>query len=149
MSRFYDNLNAQDKKEFILGFATIILLIVPLVFFSISNSLVTPTSTSGMISEDTNTNSSSVSSSSSSSSYSSNKQISSSEAKRLAEKYIDRNMLLHGHMGFDYYSNFSNPNNGVFTFYGAVCYGSSEYDCNYQSVYLITKDYGKTWLVDF
>ena len=57
MSRFYGNLNAQDKKEFILGFATIILLIVPLVFFSISNSLATPTSTSGMISEDTNSNS--------------------------------------------------------------------------------------------
>ena len=35
MSRFYDNLNAQDKKEFILGFATIIILIVPLVYFSI------------------------------------------------------------------------------------------------------------------
>ena len=35
MSRFYGNLNAQDKKEFILGFATIILLIVPLVYFSI------------------------------------------------------------------------------------------------------------------
>ena len=126
-----------------------------MVFFSISSSLDTPTSTSEMISEDTNSNSSSVSSlsslssSSSSSSYSSNKQISSSEAKRLAEKYIDRNRLLHGYMGLDYYSNFSNPNNGVFTFYGAVCYGSSEYDCNYQSLYLITKDYGKTWSVDF
>ena len=35
MSRFYGNLNAQDKKEFILGFATIIILIVPLVYFSI------------------------------------------------------------------------------------------------------------------
>ena len=35
MSNFYDNLNAKDKKEFILGFATIIILIVPLVYFSI------------------------------------------------------------------------------------------------------------------
>lgn len=93
--------------------------------------------------------SSSSSSSSSPSSYKTNKQISSYEAKRLAEKYIDRNSLLHGTMGLDYYSNFSDPNNGVFTFYGAVCYGSSEYDCSYESAYIITKDYGKTWSIEF
>ena len=38
MNRFYRNLNDQDKKEFILGFVTIILLIVPLVFLSSSAS---------------------------------------------------------------------------------------------------------------
>jgi len=35
MNRFYRNLNDQDKKEFILGFVTIILLLVPLVFLSL------------------------------------------------------------------------------------------------------------------
>ena len=56
---------------------------------------------------------------------SSSRNLSSYEAEGLAEKYIDSNPLLHGHMGLDYYSNFSDPDNGVFTFYGAVCYGSS------------------------
>ena len=91
----------------------------------------------------------SSSSSSSSSSYKTNKQISSYEAKRLAEKYIDRNSLLHGTMGLDYYSNLSDPNNGVFTFYGAVCYGSSEYDCSYESLYIITQNNGRTWSMEF
>tara|TARA_B100000809_G_scaffold15055_1_gene13646 strand:+ start:60 stop:455 length:396 start_codon:yes stop_codon:yes gene_type:complete len=128
----------------------LLLIVLPLILIlGCSGDSSSKKSTIKTKSENGNSNSSSASSSSNSSSYSSNKKISSSEAKRLAEKYIDRNSLLHGHMGLDYYSNFSNPNNGVFTFYGAVCYGSSEYDCNYQSVYLITKDYGKTWSVDF
>jgi len=91
---------------------------------------------------DTSTNKKSTSTSSTS-------NISSYEAKRLAEKYIDSNSLLHGHMGLDYYSNFSNPDKGVFTFFGAVCYGSSEYDCSYESVYLITKNNGISWSVEF
>jgi hypothetical protein len=85
----------------------------------------------------------------SSSNYETKKQINSYEAKSLAEEYIDRSSLLHGHMGLDYYSQFSNPSSGVFTFYGAVCYGSSSYDCKYESAYIITKDYGKTWSLDF
>ncbi len=80
---------------------------------------------------------------------SSNSKISSYDAKRLAEKYIGSNPLLHGHMGLDYYSNLSNPDNGVFAFYGAVCYGSSEYDCNYESVYLTTSNNGRTWSIEF
>jgi len=103
----------------------------------------------GNSSTSSSSNTQSSNSNKSSSSYSSKKQINFDDAKKLAEKYIDRNRLLHGHMGLDYYSNFSNPSNGIFTFYTAVCYGSSDYDCEYESVYIITKDYGKTWSVDF
>ena len=80
---------------------------------------------------------------------SSSRNLSSYEAEGLAEKYIDSNPLLHGHMGLDYYSNFSDPDNGVFTFYGAVCYGSSEYDCSYESLYIITQNNGRTWSIEF
>ncbi len=77
------------------------------------------------------------------------KTITQSEAKRLAEEYIDSNAMLHGTMGLDYYSNLSNPQQGKFTFYGSVCYGSSEYDCDYVSAYLITTNNGRSWRVDF
>ncbi len=77
------------------------------------------------------------------------KTISQYEAKRLAEDFIDSNGMLHGTMGLDYYSNLSNPEQGKFTFYGSVCYGSSEYDCNYVSAYLVTTNNGRSWSIKF
>ena len=77
------------------------------------------------------------------------KRLSIHEIKQLAEKYIKSSSSLHGYMGMDYYSNLSNPDKGLFSFYVAVCYGSSENDCSYENVYLYTKNYGATWLIDF
>ena len=77
------------------------------------------------------------------------KRLSIHEIKQLAEKYINSSSQLHGYMGMDYYSNLSNPDKGLFSFYVAVCYGSSKNNCSYENVYLYTKNYGATWLIDF
>ena len=45
-------------------------------------------------------------------------------------------------MGLDFYQNLSDPDNGKFTFYGSVCYGSSKDNCEYSNVYISTEDNG-------
>ena len=79
----------------------------------------------------------------------SKKSITPSQANRLAEDYIDDNGVLHGTMGLDFYQNLSDPDNGIFTFYGSVCYGSSKDNCQYTNVYISTKDNGDSWSVSF
>ena len=79
----------------------------------------------------------------------SKKSITPSQANRLAEDYIDDNGVLHGTMGLDFYQNLSDPDNGIFTFYGSVCYGSSKDNCQYDNVYISTKDNGDSWSVSF
>ena len=45
--------------------------------------------------------------------------------------------------------NLSDPKNGEFTFFTAVCYGSSGNDCIYVNTYLRSYDYGDTWKIGF
>lgn len=81
-----------------------------------------------------------------------NKRNSTSEydVKNRLDEYIENNRLLHGYSGgMDFYPNFSNPEKGLFVYNGLICYGSTKFDCKNESVYISTKNFGRTWSVEF
>tara|TARA_B110000211_G_C14058411_1_gene544428 strand:- start:530 stop:1699 length:1170 start_codon:yes stop_codon:yes gene_type:complete len=69
------------------------------------------------------------------------------EVEGILEKFLDNNSRIHGVMGL--YLVVSNPEIGLYNFYGSICYGNSEYNCEYQNVYISTQNYGKTWSFEF
>lgn len=76
-------------------------------------------------------------------------RVSESVVQKSLYRYIENNRLLHTYPGgMDFYPNYSNTKEGLYVYYGAICYGSSKNNCRLQSVYMITKDYGKTWTTD-
>lgn len=75
------------------------------------------------------------------------KRLSNWEVKGILDKFLDNKSRIHGVMGL--YLVMSNPETGFYNFYGSICYGSSEYNCEYQNVYISTQNYGKTWSFEF
>ena len=75
--------------------------------------------------------------------------ISAKSTKNLAELYLNQENLVHGYSKLNFNKNLSNPENGEFTFFTAVCYGSSGNDCIYVNTYLRSYDYGDTWKIGF
>ena len=73
-------------------------------------------------------------------------RVSESDVQKSLNRYIKNNRLLHSYPGgMSFFPNMSNTNQGLYVYYGAICYGSSKNNCRMQSGYMITKDYGKTW----
>ena len=70
-------------------------------------------------------------------------------AKELAEKHINQNNQVHGYSDLDYNLTLSNPENGKFTFFSAICYGRSKRDCKYLNAYIKSIDHGDTWKIGF
>ena len=69
--------------------------------------------------------------------------------KNSAELYLDQENLVHGYSKLIFNKNLSDPENGKFTFFTAVCYGSSSNDCIYHNTYLRSYNYGDTWKIGF
>lgn len=61
--------------------------------------------------------------------------------------FIKNNRLIQGTLGMTLYD--STPEKGRYVYYGTICFGSSKYECENQSVYISTNDFGETWNVDF
>ena len=85
-----------------------------------------------------------------SSSFFSDKENMSAKSKRKsAELYLNQEKLVHGYSNLNFNINLSDPENGKFIFFTALCYGSSENDCIYFNTYLKSTDYGDTWKIGF
>ena len=69
--------------------------------------------------------------------------------RKSAELYLNQENLVHSYSNLDFNKNLSNPENGKFIFFTALCYGSSENDCIYFNTYLKSTDYGDTWKIGF
>ena len=69
--------------------------------------------------------------------------------RNLAELYLNQENLVHGYSNLNFNENLSDPENGKFIFFTALCYGSSENDCIYFNTYLKSADYGDTWKIGF
>ena len=66
-----------------------------------------------------------------------------------AELYLNQESLVHGYSNLNFNNNLSDPKNGKFVFFTALCFGSSENDCIYFNTYLKSSDYGDTWKIGF
>ena len=75
------------------------------------------------------------------------KNIKSTDTKKLAEKYLEQENQIHGYSDLEFNVNLSDPENGKFTFFSALCRGSSKNNCNYLNAYLKSIDYGVTWTI--
>lgn len=76
--------------------------------------------------------------------------VSESDVKESLDRFLEENRLIHGTLGgMRYYPNLSNPERGLYSYYGTICYGSNKYECENESVYVTTTDFGRTWSVDF
>ena len=75
------------------------------------------------------------------------KNIKANDTKILAEKYLEQDNQVHGYSDLEFNVNLSDPENGKFTFFSALCHGSSKNNCNYLNAYLISPDYGVTWTI--
>ena len=75
--------------------------------------------------------------------------ISAKSKRKSAELYLNQENLVHGYSNLNFNKNLSNPENGKFIFFTALCYGSSENDCIYLNTYLRSSDYGDTWEIRF
>ena len=69
--------------------------------------------------------------------------------RKSAELYLNQNNLVHGYSNLNFNKNLSDPENGKFIFFTALCYGTSENDCIYLNTYLRSSDYGDTWKIRF
>ncbi|GIR30029.1 MAG: hypothetical protein CM15mP44_3120 [Candidatus Neomarinimicrobiota bacterium] len=69
--------------------------------------------------------------------------------RKSAEVYLNQENLVHGYSNLDFNKNLSNPENGKFIFFTALCYGSSENDCIYRNTYIKSSDNGDTWKIGF
>ena len=63
--------------------------------------------------------------------------------------YLNQENLIHGYSKLNFNKNLSDPENGEFTFFTVVCYGSSGNDCIYLNTYLKYYNYGNTWKIRF
>ena len=77
------------------------------------------------------------------------KNIKTNDTKKLAETYLKQENQVHGYSDLDFNVNLSDPENGRFTFFSALCYGSSKKNCNYLNAYLMSPDYGVSWVIGF
>ncbi len=85
-----------------------------------------------------------------SSSFFSDEENTSAKSKRKsAELYLNKEKLVHGYSNLNFNINLSDPENGKFIFFTALCYGSSENDCTYLNTYLRSSDDGNTWEIRF
>ena len=75
--------------------------------------------------------------------------ISTKSKRKSAELYLNQENLVHGYSNLNFNKNLSDPENGKFVFFTALCYGSSENDCIYLNTYLRSSDYGDTWKFQF
>ena len=75
--------------------------------------------------------------------------ISTKSKRKSAELYLNQEDLVHGSSNLNFNKNLSDPENGKFVFFTALCYGSSENDCIYLNTYLRSSDYGDTWKFQF
>ena len=85
----------------------------------------------------------------SSSSLSAKENISANSKRKSAEQYLNQKNLVHGYSNLNFNKNLSDPANGNFVFFTALCFGSSEGDCTYFNTYLRSSDYGDTWKIGF
>jgi len=69
--------------------------------------------------------------------------------RKSAELYLYQENLVHDYSNLNFNKNLSDPENGKFIFFTALCYGSSENDCIYLNTYLRSSDYGDTWKIRF
>ncbi len=67
------------------------------------------------------------------------------DVETLLENYIELMPIYHDYFGLDRMGDFSNESRGVHTFYTSVCFGRSEYTCQYIDGYFMTENYGQTW----
>ena len=75
--------------------------------------------------------------------------MSAKSKRKSAELYLIQEKLVHGYSNLNFNKNLSDPENGKFIFFTALCYGSSENDCIYLNTYLRSSDYGDTWNIRF
>ena len=76
-------------------------------------------------------------------------RVSESDVQKSLNRYIKNNRLLHSYPGgMSFFRNMSNTKQGLYVYFGGICYGSSRNNCRIMSGYMITKDYGKTWTSD-
>ena len=75
--------------------------------------------------------------------------ISAKSERKSAELYLNQESQVHGFSNLNFNKNLSDPENGKFVFFTALCYGSSENDCIYLNTYLRSSDYGDTWKFQF
>ena len=66
-----------------------------------------------------------------------------------AELYLNQESQVHGYSNLNFNKNLSDPENGKFVFFTALCFGSSESDCIYLNTYLKSSDYGDKWKIGF
>ena len=84
------------------------------------------------------------------SSHHSNEDLISTDAKRiLAEKYLNQQEFVHGYSDLRYSANLSDPEEGNFIFFSALCYGNSKLNCKYLNTYIKSPDKGNTWKINF
>ena len=69
--------------------------------------------------------------------------------RKSAQLYLNQENLVHGYSSLNYNVNLSDPENGKFIFFTALCYGDSEDDCIYLNTFLRSSDYGDTWKIGF
>ena len=75
--------------------------------------------------------------------------MSAKSKRKSAELYLIQEKLVHGYSNLNFNKNLSDPENGKFIFFTALCYGSSENDCIYLNTYLRSSDDGNTWEIKF
>ena len=75
--------------------------------------------------------------------------MSAKSKRKSAELYLNQENLVHDYSNLNFNKNLSDPANGKFVFFTALCYGSSENDCTYLNTYLRSSDYGDTWKIGF
>jgi len=69
--------------------------------------------------------------------------------RKSAELYLYQENLVHDYSNLNFNKNLSDPENGKFIFFTALCYGSSKNDCIYLNSYLKSSDFGDTWKIGF
>ena len=69
--------------------------------------------------------------------------------RKSAELYLYQENLVHDYSNLNFNKNLSDPENGKFIFFTALCYGNSENNCIYINTFLKSSDYGDTWKIVF
>ena len=75
--------------------------------------------------------------------------MSAKSKRKSAELYLNQENQVHSYSNLNFNKNLSDPADGKFVFFTALCYGSSEDDCTYFNTYLRSSDYGDTWKIGF
>ena len=80
---------------------------------------------------------------------STSENMSAKSKRKSAELYLNQENQVHSYSNLNFNKNLSDPADGKFVFFTALCYGSSEDDCTYFNTYLRSSDYGDTWKIGF